>query len=105
MNLSASSCIEYMQESKITRVTPMNLRDFAKHIGDKMMPHKKQGANCPSIMGWPEDDLSKWVASHRKETKGIICCSSQGKNSGEKEELSSKGNSKSSVTSYVQRLG
>ena len=60
----------------------MNLRDFAKNIGNKVMPHIKRGANCPSIMGWPEDNLSKWVASHRKETKGIICRSSQGKNTG-----------------------
>jgi hypothetical protein len=58
----------------------MNPRDFERNIGNKMIPHKEQGASCPSIMGWPGDDLSKWVASHRNESKGIICRSSQGKN-------------------------
>ncbi len=58
----------------------MKLRDLARSIGDKIMPHTKQAASCPSVTGWPEDDVSKWVASHRKETKDIICRSSQGKN-------------------------
>jgi hypothetical protein len=61
----------------------MKLRDFARNIGDKFMPHAKQEAmGCPSITGWPEDDVSKWVASHRDETKNVICRSSEGKNVG-----------------------
>jgi hypothetical protein len=60
----------------------MRQRDFERSIGDKMMPHVEQGARCPSIMGWPEDDVSKWVASHRDETKNVICRSSEGKNVG-----------------------
>ena len=60
----------------------MRQRDFERSIGDKMMPHMEQGASCPSVMGWPEDNVSKWVASHRDETKNIICRSSEGRNVG-----------------------
>ena len=58
----------------------MRQRDFERSIGDKLMPQMKQGASCPSVMGWPEDNVSKWVASHRDETKNIICRSSEGTN-------------------------
>ena len=68
---------------KIPEVIPMKLRDFARNIGDRLMPHAKQEAmSCPSVMGWPEDDVSKWVVSHRDETKKVICRSSEGKNVG-----------------------
>src|SRR5271157_4470451 len=68
---------------KIPEVIPMKLRDFARNIGDKLMPHAKQEAkSCPSVMGWPEDDVSKWVASHRDETKNVICRSTEGRNVG-----------------------
>jgi hypothetical protein len=47
------------------------------------MHHAKQEAmGCPSVMGWPEDDVSKWVADHRDETKDVICRSPVGKNLG-----------------------
>ena len=60
----------------------MRQRDFERSIGDKLMPHMEKGASCPSVMGWPEDDVSKWVASHRDDTKNVICHSSEGKNLG-----------------------
>jgi|GEM_PF-1936349 len=60
----------------------MRQRDFERSIGDKLMPHMEKGASCPSVMGWPEDNVSKWVASHRDETKNIICRSSEGRNVG-----------------------
>ncbi len=60
----------------------MKLRDFEKSIGSEMIPHIRQEASCPSVMGWPEDDVSKWVSSHREETKDLICRSSQGENTG-----------------------
>ncbi len=60
----------------------MRQRDFERSIGDKVMPHIEQGASCPSVMGWPEDNVSKWVASHRDDTKNIICRSSEGRNVG-----------------------
>ncbi len=60
----------------------MGQRDFERSVGDKIMPHMEQGAGCPSVMGWPEDDVSKWVTSHRDETKNIICRSSEGTNVG-----------------------
>ncbi len=67
---------------KMPEEIPMSQRDFERGIGDKMMPQMKQAASCPSVMGWPEDDFSKWVASHRDETKNVICRSSEGRNVG-----------------------
>lgn len=83
----------------------MNLRDFAKNIGDKMMPHRKQGASCPSVTGWPEDNVSKWVASHRDETKNIICRSSEGKNVGFCETTRSRTRTRPIETKPVETKG
>jgi hypothetical protein len=60
----------------------MRQRDFERSVGDKLMPHMEQGANCPYVAGWPEDDMAKWVSSHRGEVKDLICHSSEGKDVG-----------------------
>jgi hypothetical protein len=35
---------------------------------------------CRIVRGWPEDELSGWVASHRDEVKRALCDSSEHEN-------------------------
>ncbi len=69
----------------------MRQRDFERNFPEELMPYTSESeAECASVMGWPEDAMSRWVATHRQETEEIICRSAEGKNAGFCETSSSR---------------
>ena len=53
----------------------MTERDIERFAPASMLPHMDESADHPSVRNWTEDEFSKWVASHRKELKDLVCSS------------------------------
>lgn len=50
-------------------------RDIERTESESIIPHREEKTVCPTIENWPDDEFSRWVASHRDEVRTLVCSS------------------------------